>query len=1119
MQNMATDGSSRRSLDLWKFAWVVLLVLALASRFYALGDRAVSHDETTHAKFSWNLYKGHGFQHDPMMHGTLLFEASALFYSLFGVSDFSARIYTALTGVAVVMVPLLYRKWLGRWGALVASLMLLISPMITYYSRYTRHDLPLILYSLLLLWAVLRYLDEGRDRWLYAMAAFFPLMYASKENAYIYTAIFLGLLALVFGWQSLRVRWTNAKLLPLFVGLLVVAVALGGVFLLELQGQGTEGRTEEGEAEALAPDPVLPWWTRAALGVAMLAGLAAVMVLYYGVGAERMRSWRLFDVLMVLGTLTLPLGSAFVMKFVAGVDMVAFYEPFRLMQFDQMTTPMLVGFVGSLAALVAASAALGLLWSSRRWPFVAMIHYGIFFVTYTTLFTWGWGFVTGLVGGLAYWMGQQKVERGTQPWYYYGLIGGLYEYFPLLVAAGGGVWAVGRTVFRRRERPTMPDDRIPAVDTTRLLPIFLVAWAGLSWIAYTLAGEKMPWLFSHIAVPSILLAAWGVGQLLQGLPAEDLVRRRGWQLAVSLVLVTMSLRAFWQGWAPFRMALQSRVAGEALTLTLLTPIGQVLGGAGGFLLFSVVLSGAVEALGARRSIRLVLVTVCLVLGLATLHTSVMANFINAELAKEFLVYAHATPDVKQALGRVEEVSWMLTGTPDGVKVAYGKDGAWPFYWYMWSKFPNSYYYDTTPDSEQLLSCPIIIAGRDEWAVVEEIVQNDYTVTDYKFLWWPIEDYRDLTWERIRSALTDPVLRSALWDIFWKRDYTAYAKLKNPEDPFTLKTWPHREDFRLYVRRDLAQQVWAYHLGSPDVASAGTTGTDPFAAGVRQVDADLRIPWTGVGVSGLAVAPDGTVYIADTAGHRIWHMARDGALLNTWGGYGAAAGQFNMPSDVAVDAGGHVYVADTWNHRIQKFDAQGRHLLTWGRYGQVPAEDPWGQGVFLGPQGITIAPDGQVYVADTGNSRIQVFDAEGQFLWEFGGAGSGSGALAEPVGIAVSAGGEVFVADVWNQRVQVFSLIGVYTREWDVPDWQVSTGEASPYVAVARARAGEEIVFVSDAPHQRVLAFSALGAYLWALEDRPTLASPMGVAYEAWTLFVTDPQGGWILGYDVSELQP
>ena len=70
-----------------------------------LGDRAISHDESIHTKFSWNLYNGQGFQHNPMMHGPLLFEVTAFFYHLFGPDDFTSRIFVALVGIALVMTP------------------------------------------------------------------------------------------------------------------------------------------------------------------------------------------------------------------------------------------------------------------------------------------------------------------------------------------------------------------------------------------------------------------------------------------------------------------------------------------------------------------------------------------------------------------------------------------------------------------------------------------------------------------------------------------------------------------------------------------------------------------------------------------------------------------------------------------------------------------------------------------------------------------------------------------------------------------------------------------------------------------------------------------------------
>ena len=75
-------------------------------------------------------------------------------FTSFGDSDFSGRVYTALLGVMMVMFPLLLRKWLGRWGAMLASLLLLISPLLLYYNRYIRHDTPSILFGLIMAYCI-----------------------------------------------------------------------------------------------------------------------------------------------------------------------------------------------------------------------------------------------------------------------------------------------------------------------------------------------------------------------------------------------------------------------------------------------------------------------------------------------------------------------------------------------------------------------------------------------------------------------------------------------------------------------------------------------------------------------------------------------------------------------------------------------------------------------------------------------------------------------------------------------------------------------------------------------------------------------------------------------------
>src|SRR5512139_20868 len=127
-------------LDVEKTLYLVFIVLAILTRFWALGDRGMSHDESLHVYYSWNLFKGGGFSHTPLMHGPFLFHINALIYSLFGADDFTARISAALFGVALILLPWTLRRWLGRAGALVASFFFLISPMIWYHARYIRNE-------------------------------------------------------------------------------------------------------------------------------------------------------------------------------------------------------------------------------------------------------------------------------------------------------------------------------------------------------------------------------------------------------------------------------------------------------------------------------------------------------------------------------------------------------------------------------------------------------------------------------------------------------------------------------------------------------------------------------------------------------------------------------------------------------------------------------------------------------------------------------------------------------------------------------------------------------------------------------------------------------------------
>src|SRR5574338_263032 len=113
--------------------FAAILILAIFSRFYLLEPRVMSHDENSHVYYSWQFYKGQGFAHNPLMHGPLQFHLLALTYFMFGDNDFTARIPAVLFSIATVAFVWNYRRYLGRAGAMVAAVLMTISPYMLFY--------------------------------------------------------------------------------------------------------------------------------------------------------------------------------------------------------------------------------------------------------------------------------------------------------------------------------------------------------------------------------------------------------------------------------------------------------------------------------------------------------------------------------------------------------------------------------------------------------------------------------------------------------------------------------------------------------------------------------------------------------------------------------------------------------------------------------------------------------------------------------------------------------------------------------------------------------------------------------------------------------------------------
>lgn len=1078
-------------LDASLIALALIIALGVVTRFALLGTRVMSHDETTHVYFSWLYEQGRGYTHDPLSHGPLQFHLLALSYFLFGDNDASARVPSAIAGVLALIAVWSFRRWVGRRGAVVTAALLFASPYMLYYARYARNEAFVVLEGLVMFYAVFRYLESRQARYLYILAASLALHATTKETFFIYAPQLLVFLFVLLVLDLMRRTWENRRHFYLFIfGIGAALLGAAPAFAVFLQS-----RTQAGDQATIAVSPIFILGSILAISGAVVAGLG--MILGFG---RRLRSeFPLLDLFVVTLTILLPQVGSFPAQ-ALGWDPLAYSDP---SQWSRTATIVLL--------LSIITAGIGLAWDWKRWLVVGGIFAGIYVPLYTSLFSNPFGFFTGMVGSLGYWLVQQGVERGSQPLYYYALIQiPVYEYLPALGVLLAGVYAL-----RRRSSGDVPPPPPESVGSPvlSLYPILFAYWSLTALALYSVAGERMPWLTVHIALPMILLAGWAFDRFFAEVSWERFRQPATWLVAALTLVAWISLVS------GFGYLLGNPPPFQGMTLDQLRTTTGVVSSllfalAAGFGIYRFARGWSAAEVGRVAGV--------LALGglyVLTLRASLRASFVNYNDATEFLVYAHSAGGPKLALSQIEELSRRTT---DGLSmdVSYDNLSTYPFWWYF-RNWPNAHYFADTP-TRDLLNDPVVLAGQGNWAAVEAILRGRYYVYEYNRVWWPMQDYYGLTWQRIRDALTSPAMRSALFDIWLNRDYTAYGEQVGRD--FSLPHWDPAEKLRLYVRKDIASLVWNYGV-APAVLQPVEI-TDPYASKMTSVEADRVVGQSGNAPGQLAtpravaVAPDGSLYVADAGNHRIQHLSAAGELLGGWGQFAdvgqgdAPGGTFNEPWGVAVAPDGSVYVADTWNNRVQHFTADGAFLGMFGFFGQAESPD-----AFWGPRAVAVDDRGRLFVADTGNKRIVVFDANGQPLGEVGGAGALPGLLNEPVGLAIGPDGRLYVADTWNQRIQAFEETepNVFESSLEIPldAWIGQSLDNKPYLGVSSAGR----VCTTDPEGFRILCFSDTGEFLggWG-EPGPGPAQfglPVGLAFDAeCSLWVSDSRGDRLMHFTV-----
>lgn len=756
-----------RGISIEQLAYLGLMLAALLAHLWQLGDRALHHDETLHAYYSWLIYTGQGYVHDPLLHGPFLYFASAFIYLLFDDSNTTARLSAALFGTVLVGLPYLLRRELGRGTALLAATYLLISPAFLYVGRFIRHDIFAVTFELLTFIGVVRYATTRQPHYLYLAAASLALMSTTMETSYLYTVIFLPVLAALLLWRV----WRPGLALIAALGLAVILC----IFVLpgkaQKDGENNALRDASGSMQH-TPGPIFGWYPLEtddngfALRVRnrpddnLFAYLGEIGPFFGHPGV-------LLSIGLTMATLA---GLYFMIWRRRDKDGLTAWQ--RARQQNDSTLEAFASLTADRRLWVAAG--------------IFLLIYGLF---YTAFFTNMLGMVTGTTGSLLYWLAQHGVKRGGQPGHYYLVLMAIYE--PLLLL--WGMIGLGMAL-----RNLVGYWRSGSGINTMLM---VIAWWALAALGiYSWAGEKMPWLTIHIWLPWTLLGAWAMAHLVPRLlhqpQAADAAQS---QQAGSLLTRTLLLYlagfgvVFGLGFVLLTVYSSSQSEGQLAGMVLLVLL---------VLCASLVLIASLTQ-GWRWGVGGALIALSLMLCLYTLRSAWHLSYRYGDVAREAMVFVQTSPDVARVMERLEEASIRRTGRLD-LPVIYDNETVWLWYLRDFREATNSGPTLAGSPAPEVMAVLMLYDNYNANDTNRSSLQ-EFQVQRYPLRWWfpESETYRlgeGWTTSEVENlsllgrVLRDPLSERTLTDLW---NYLLYRR-----PPGALGS----TDFIIAVRPELALEI-------------------------------------------------------------------------------------------------------------------------------------------------------------------------------------------------------------------------------------------------------------------------------------------------------------------------
>ena len=993
---------------LWEFGfYVAVFVAAFALRFWDLGTRALHHDESIHAQWSWNLLN---YEHSPIFHGPFYYHVQGAIFFLFGSSDYTSRMAPALFGLGIVVLPLLLRRRLGVVGTAATVLFLAFSPTMVYYSRFFREDIFMAFFTLLMAVSMWRYIEEGRERWLVVFALGFTGGVTTKEGMFLVVAAFL-----------------------VFLDLYVAS---------ELATQTLKRRDLDSPARRFILTGALAPWAWIVAGLWPFLGRL-----------RKSLEWdedlpRPADLLVLLMTFTFVLLTPLVRPHV--LERFGIIEEDRLnWQMNLQNNPSFddrMALAGIFAMTISIAAFVGLQWRPKLWA----ILFGVCGFIYLTLMTSFWsnwdGLVSGPWGSLDYWLGQQHEYRGDQPWVYYYLLMPAYEFLPLIICIGGAWWSIVR------------GDAF-----SRFVWIWLVGtWIGLSW-----GSEKMPWLNTHLALPACVLAGWTVARAWRAWKEKPEASRAALPLigdgavamgALALIVYLPEETAY------HYLRVVIAVMAVALVAYAVRPFGRtaipafaVVAVIGGLSLFSArtmilatfergdvpkdmliytqsspaipdimsQITELAEASGKGHNLRIAVDSRDSYAWPWAWYLRDYNSVSYADLTEGLARPGEPIPEYDVMLVHSANVSKVRDSLNAQASTRFGPERLYEHRWWFDERYKNA----MEVDGGGLCTAQAGDCG----------------------------PFRVETWKHI---LTSTPGWTDTWYLYW-RDHDADALFGGTRKDSRCSSCGSVDAYAFFPAN------FDLETGriNPDPVEIPGPGVD--AAGNAVFGSRGTFPGQFTQPTDIERDADGNLYVIDPESRRLQKYDSQGNFLK---GVSIREDPNSLqeaaePWGLGIGPNGEIAVADTFGWRVRIFDSELQ--FTGIQFGEPPAntENP-GDYELFGPRDIAFDADGNIWVTDTGHARIQVFSPAGEYLRTIGSRGEGPGQFNEPVGLAIAADGTVFVADMYNSRVVILDADGSFTREISIEGWGGQEVTNKPYleplsggrVAVSLPLSGEVRVY-------------------------------------------------------------